>query len=67
MLVSYFHFSRALLFSGFSGNFELFVSHFLNNKLWYGSWWEQVKEYLTLPNVHVIQYENLLEVFKIFI
>nr|QNH68010.1 sulfotransferase-like protein 3 [Brachionus koreanus] len=61
MLVSYFHFSRALLFTNFSGSFELFVRHFLNNKLWYGSWWEHVKEYLNIQNVHIIQYEELLE------
>nr|QNH68006.1 sulfotransferase-like protein 3 [Brachionus rotundiformis] len=61
MLVSYFHFAQALVFANFSGSFELFVSHFFNNKLWYGSWWEQVKEYKKLPNIHFVQYEELLE------
>lgn len=62
MLVSYFHFARALIFCSFTGNFELFVRLFLNNKLWYGSWWEHVKEYVKIPNIHIIQYEELLEV-----
>nr|QVK45629.1 sulfotransferase [Brachionus paranguensis] len=61
MLVSYFHFSRALLMNNFSGSFDLFVKHFFNNKLWYGSWWEQIKEYKTIPHVHFVQYEELLE------
>ena len=46
----------------FDGSFELLVQHFLNDKLFYGSWAEHVDQYFNFPNIHVIQYEELLNV-----
>ncbi len=45
----------------FTGAIEDLVDLFLRGHNIYGPWWEHVDEFLSLPNVHVIQYETLLE------
>jgi hypothetical protein len=52
-------------FNKFSGTFEELVGGFVRGELWYGPWWEHIDGFAQLPNVHVIQYENLLEVILI--
>ena len=45
----------------FLGSFEEMTDLFLEGKWWNGAWWSHVDEYTSLPNTHVIHYENLIE------
>jgi hypothetical protein len=38
------------------------LKHFIAGKSAYGPWWTHVDSYYELPNVHFIQYENLIKV-----
>jgi hypothetical protein len=62
MLVSTFKFVQSLKQDEFTGMFEELFEIFMQNKLWYGEWWKHVDGYASLANVHVLHYENMLEV-----
>jgi hypothetical protein len=61
-LVSNFHYLSKHKYNTFSGTLEELVDGFAQGRLWYGPWWDHIDSFMSLPNVHVIQYENLLEV-----
>ena len=62
MLVSLYNFLLSLKKDKFDGPFSKLVDHFLNDKLYYGSWAEHVDQFVNLSNVHVIYYETLIKV-----
>ncbi|CAF0817408.1 unnamed protein product, partial [Brachionus calyciflorus] len=61
MLVSLYNFKKSLIFSRFTGSFDLMVDHFVNNKLWFGPWWEHINKYHKIPGIFIVQYEDLLQ------
>ncbi len=46
----------------FTGSLDDMVEIFLEGKTYFGPWWEHVNHYSQLENVHIIHYEDLLEV-----
>jgi hypothetical protein len=62
MLVSTFKFVQSLKNEEFTGTFEELYNLFMEDKMWFGAWWDHVDGYASLENVHVIHYENLLKV-----
>jgi hypothetical protein len=64
LLVSLYKFAKSWTNEdGFVGTFDDLAELFLEEKYWYGAWWEHVDQYVNLPNVHVIHYETLLRVY----
>lgn len=63
MLVSTYHYLAKHKFNQLVGTFDDLLAGFEQGKLWYGPWWDHVNQYMAhQPQIHVIQYENLLEV-----
>jgi hypothetical protein len=62
MLVSTYKFVQSLVLDEFTGSFEDIFNLFMDEKMWYGKWWDHVDEYTSMENVHVIHFETLLEV-----
>ena len=63
MIASTFKFIKCFTKEGkYEGDFEDMVDLFLKGKYWFGSWWDHVNEFTSLPNVHIIHYESLLKV-----
>ena len=61
MIVSYYHFAKSLKNKN-TEPIESMIRKFAEGEYIYGPWWEHVDQYLNLANVHVVQYETLLEV-----
>jgi aryl sulfotransferase len=66
MLVSTYKFLQSSELDKYTGSFEDFFKMFVEGQMWYGTWWDHVNQYTSLENVHVIHYENLIEVVEIF-
>ena len=48
----------------FDGSLDDYVDNFINGKTWYGAWWSHVDSYIRRPNVFVVKYEEMIEVFQ---
>lgn len=62
MIVSAHKFMQTMVQDEFTGSVEDLCELFLQDKLWYGSWFDHVNEYTQLENVHIVHYENLINV-----
>ena len=61
-LVSIFNFAKSFNHNEeFIGHLEEMADLFLESKYWYGSWWAHVDEFVNLPKIHIVHYENLLK------
>lgn len=61
LMVSMYYFAKSLKESKFTGTFEEMVEMILNGQYMYGYWWDHVDGYVNVPNVHIVEYETLLE------
>lgn len=62
VLVSFFHFLYMRDENGFNGTLEELFSYFVKGECFYGPWWKHVDQFTQLEYVHIIHYEDLLEV-----
>lgn len=46
----------------FIGTLDEMVNLFCEGKSCFGPWWEHLNQYENLENIHIIHYEELLEV-----
>ena len=47
---------------GFNGTLNDLFDYFVKGETMYGPWWKHVDQFTQLDNVHIIHYEELLEV-----
>lgn len=47
----------------FVGDMGELVDNFVDGLMSYGAWYEHVNTYTSLPGVHIIHYEDLVEVY----
>ncbi|XP_051830720.1 sulfotransferase 2A1-like [Antechinus flavipes] len=62
VLVSYYHFHKLAKFMPEFDSFEDFFDHFLEGKVFYGSWFDHIKDWLSVQqelNFFLITYEEL--------
>jgi len=66
--VSWFHFQRMNKLYGFTGTFEEFLPLFMEDKVPYGSYWENVRSWWKLrdqKNIMILSYESLqIDIFE---
>lgn len=66
VIVSYFKFFSKFLPNQFMGTLDEMVDLFVEGNTMYGPWWEHLNTYTSLANVHIVHYEDLVQVYKIF-
>ncbi len=57
---------RSLIGDEYIGTFPELFELFMNDQFWMGPWWNHVNEFTSLEHVHIIHYEDLLEVSGTF-
>ena len=48
----------------FTGTLDDVVDLFVEGKTVFGSFWDHLNEYENVENVHIVHYEDLIEVFN---
>ena len=49
----------------FDGTLEDMFEDFVNGELNYSAWWDHLNEYTKLDNIHIVHFEDLLEVILV--
>ena len=62
IVVSYYNFFKSAIEDEFIGSLDDAVDLFVEGKTVFGPYWEHMNEYTQLENVHIIHYEDLIEV-----
>lgn len=62
LVVSTYKFLKSMKETEFIGTLDDMVNLFCEGKSCFGPWWEHLNQYENLENIHIIHYEELLEV-----
>ena len=62
VLISTYKFLKSMKGNEFIGTFDEMIDLFCEGKTLFGPWWEHVNQFENLENVHLIHYEELIEV-----
>lgn len=62
VLVSLFFFHKSVPDDEYEGTIQDLFDYFIEGKTMYGAWWDHVNKYTQLENVHIINYEDMIEV-----
>ncbi len=67
VVVSYYNFFKSAKEDEFNGTFDDCVDIFVEGNTVFGSFWDHINEYANVENVHIIHYEDLIEVEFFFL
>lgn len=62
VLISYYNFFKKFKDDEFIGTLDDMVDLFVEGNTVFGSYWDHLNQYENLENVHIIHYEDLIEV-----
>ena len=62
VIISAYKFLKSMKGNEFVGTMDQMVDMFVEGKTMFGPWWEHLNQYENLENVHLIHYEDLIEV-----
>ena len=59
---SFYHFHRKHPFDEYTGSLEDLFNSFMDGTFQYGRWWDHVNQYGALDGIHIVHYEDMIEV-----
>ena len=62
IIVSLYYFAKTVPEDKFDGTMEELFEGFVKGEIMYDAWWDHINEYAKLKNIHIVHFEDLLEV-----